>query len=150
GPSDALSEEAQLLDKARQLDLEIRATEDHELRTHLISALTDVRERLEEHWSVLAQYPDAIAYVRMRRGEGVSWDETAQWLGRQPVETALVEFVELRNSLLAFVIRAHGAEPRAVKLSLSTQELLDLVERYTASLRGETADSGGDGAAAGE
>lgn len=134
-PRALLNKEQELLDKVRELDLAIRNTGNIEQRKVFVQEAEQARMQLENIWSQIAQNPDGIEYVSLRRGEGFSWEQLQNWLQSQNQPTALVEYVDLHERLVAFVVRAGVDQPQIVNLPILPAELLELCSTYTEGLR---------------
>jgi CHAT domain-containing protein len=133
-PGDLVDEEAALLERLRSIDLTLRRTDEMEPRAQLADEFHTVRERLSAIWREMERQPEAHAYVQLRRGERLVWEQLQNWLSKQPKPTALIEFSDLADRWVAFVVRANDSEPCVVEIDLPQQLLLDLVTDYASAL----------------
>jgi CHAT domain-containing protein len=135
GPTQLLEKERRILDRLRRLELKINETDSAEVRAQLIQESDQIQVLLEQTWSELAQYPNAAEYLSLRRSKQLSWDQIQKWLEVQREPMALVEFIVLRERIVAFVVRAGHAEPLVEELPLSPAALQTLIQTYSGGIQ---------------
>src|SRR5262249_15564365 len=127
-------EESSLLGRLRAADLALRRTDEPNARARFTAELEGIHDRLNCVWHEMSKIPDAARYVKSRRGEPLRWEEVQAWLAQQPSPSVLVEFAELSNRWVAFIVRPGEEEPRIAELDLAQSDLLRLVTSWTEAL----------------
>ncbi|MDR3577527.1 MAG: CHAT domain-containing protein [Anaerolineaceae bacterium] len=126
-PETLIEEENQLLAQLRVLEIAAHeANLSAEKRAQYAGQRKMLQEQLEVFWKQLVEeYPHALDYVDMRRGQSPSWKNLVELSSRLGPETALVEFYMLEDEIAAFVLCAGQPAPQVFSLPISRQRMFD-------------------------
>jgi CHAT domain-containing protein len=135
--------ESTLVSRLRSLRGTLRDIDDERKRRLLVSEADSVAQELEDIWLELSKTPEGASFVALRRGERIGWAEIVQWLESQARPSALVEYLSLRDSVVAFVVRQQTLEPDVVTVSTDLTELQRLAEKHLVEVGTSSADFAG-------
>jgi len=130
--------ELRFLDELTALDTQELAIHDHLAPTQEeTSHLQRLEQRqaallgLEELWARIARIgPEGTAYVALRRGAALTWQEFAHLAKALGPATALLSFFTTTDRAVLFLLRDGWRAPRVVEVPLNRISWADLLERF--------------------
>ncbi len=131
-----LKDEREALQQVRQLDLLIRRLSDVEERRRASTEINSARIELERIWLLMEDVQEAKAYVRLRRGGALSWDEVQEWLAVQTCSLAVAVYFQLPERWVVLTLRKGWQRPIVTELSMSDGELQQAVSQFLHDLEG--------------
>jgi tetratricopeptide (TPR) repeat protein len=130
------AQEQKLLAELTALDTHELATHDHfassqeeTSRFQRLKQRQTVLRELEDLWTRIAHVsPEGTAYVALRRGSALTWQELAKLAKALGPATALLSFFTTADRALLFLFRAGWHAPRVIEVPLNQNGWADLLD----------------------